>query len=76
MGKKFELHVGALAKPLSEQLSNQGFTLENTAYYESLIEARTRLFFSECITESECKKVTDRLFKLIARKVKEIKDGE
>lgn len=72
MGKEFELHIGALAPELSEQLEKQGFVLDEVDYYEKIIEARTYLYLGGFIPESTCKKVTQKIFKEIAKRVKEV----
>lgn len=72
---KLELHIGALAPKLSEQLESQGLVLKNIDYYEKVLESRVYLFMGGFMTESENKKVVERVFKEISKKVKS-KGGE
>jgi|GEM_PF-5362266 len=71
MSKQFNLHIGALAKPLKEQLSEQGLTIDNVEYYEKVLEARTYLFLGGFVSDSENQKIVGRIFKELHKKVKE-----
>ena len=69
------IHVGGLAKPLIEQVAEQGYRFKDArdcAVFENHIEQVTRLMFAFLITKTEANRIFGRITKAIGRAVKKV----
>lgn len=77
MGKdNITIHVGGLAKPLLEQVAEQGYRFKDSrdcAMYEDYIHQTTKLMFAFLITRTEANNIFKRITKAIAKSVEKVK---
>jgi hypothetical protein len=74
MKNKITIQYGALAKPLLEQLTEQGYHFKDAKWYaicEDHISSATKLYFAMILTPSEYNKALERITKFIGRRVEE-----
>lgn len=70
------IHVGGLAKPLLEQVTEQGYRFKDSrdcSMYEDYIEQTTKLMFAFLITRTEANKIFERITKAVAKSVEKVK---
>ena len=72
--KQFTVHFGCLAKPIGEQLTEQGLTDTKADLHEKLAFSISLLKIHSIITDGECKKAQTRLMAAIKKSliVKEV----
>lgn len=66
----FEIHFGALAGTVKEQLKEQGLKFENESrvqIYERSLDGIRMLFIHGMMTDSEYRKITKRFFNKISK---------
>lgn len=67
-----EIHLGLgfFADPIKDQLSKQGFTLQDADKIQEAADAITHLYWMDILSDTQTKKCRDRLFKMICAKAK------
>jgi hypothetical protein len=72
--KEFIVHFGALAKPIEEQVKEQGFqsTEKGIKQFNDLNHARLMLLFGNCITDTENDKIMKKIFNQFKKTIKSI----
>lgn len=63
---------GCLSDPLEEQLKKQGYTDKKIEKHKLINDAIIRLFLHGYLTDSQTRKMRDKLFKEIKKNIKEI----
>lgn len=69
---KLTVEFGCLSDPLEEQLKKQGYVDKKIEKHELINDAIIRLFLHGYLTDSQCRKMRDKLFKDI-KKTLEVK---
>lgn len=67
-----EIHFGALAPKLSEQLKEQGLEDKDITKHEKIMESMIMLYLHGYTTDTQNEKMHKRLFSDIKKKVKPI----
>ena len=62
-----EIELGALARPISEQIKNAGFELSGADAFDRDADAITRLYIRGVLTEGEAHKARTRLMKELGK---------
>ena len=76
MKNNINIHIGFLAKPLLEQVTEQGYRFKDTSdcsIFVNYIDQVTRLMFAGIITRTEADKIYNRIVKMIASSIEELK---
>jgi hypothetical protein len=69
------LRMGAIAPPIAQQLSEQGFVLPGVERYQEQSDRISHLNVGQLLTDSEAHRARQRLFKKIMADVKRQKEG-
>lgn len=69
------IHIGGLAKPLLEQVIEQGYRFRDSrdcAKFEDYIHQTTRLMFASLVTRTEANKIFERIVKGVKKAIERV----
>ena len=75
MKDNINIHIGSLAKPLLEQVTEQGYSfkdIRDCSIFVNYIDQVTRLMFAGIITRTEADKITKRIVKMIGLSIEKV----
>ncbi|MBO8161303.1 MAG: hypothetical protein H0Z24_06660 [Thermosipho sp. (in: Bacteria)] len=71
-----EIRLGALSKPIKEQLESQGYYIEKVDYFQKIAKSISHLYIAGYITDSVKEKAYRKLCSEIAKKIKPLEKVE